>query len=565
MISVFGGYNHNIRIGDGEFYDTENLTSSYYPVLSTRPSRGMFNASVSPSGLIAKDVLCYVDGSYFVHGENRVYLGIVDNGEQRILVSMGSYVIILPDKKYINTEDYADNGNIEAAKVTAGTVRLSLCNPEGITYGSMAVGPVAPASPENLAYWLDTSGKPHALKRYAAQTSSWVSVATTYVRIEAAGIGADFKEGDGITISGITAEGAKDLNTSMLVMARGDDYIVVTGILDEVVTQDTPITVSRRMPNMDFIIESGNRLWGCRYGTAVNGEFVNEIYACKLGDFKNWIVFAGISTDSYAATVGTDGEFTGAIAHMGYPLFFKEGCIHKVYGSYPANYQIQTTTCRGVQLGSHRSLAIVNEVLYYKSRSSVCAYDGSLPVDISEALGGVAYGGAVAGAIGNKYYVSMADESGTYHLFVYDTVRTIWHREDNTRVREFCAHRGELYYVDGFGRAIRTILGSGIPSDAVISWRAETGILCTDSPDKKYVSGLDVRMALDVRSMIDIYIQYDSCGEWEHVYTAIGESLQSFPVPIRPRRCDHMRLLFKGRGPATIFSICKTIEEGSDL
>ena len=204
------------------------------------------------------------------------------------------------------------------------------------------------------------------------------------------------------------------------------------------------------MPNMDFIVESGNRLWGCKYGVAVNGQIVNEIYASKLGDFKNWNSFAGISTDSYAASVGTDGQFTGAITHLGYPIFFKENCMHKVYGNYPANYQIQTTACRGVQRGCERSLAIVNEVLYYKARSGVCAYDGSLPMEISSALGDEAYSNAVAGSLGNKYYISMVDSKKQWSLFVYDTLKGMWHREDSTRAIVFCNCRGDLYYIDYF-------------------------------------------------------------------------------------------------------------------
>ena len=43
MIDVFGGYNHNLRIGEGEFYDMKNLTSSDYPVLSPRPQRGVYS------------------------------------------------------------------------------------------------------------------------------------------------------------------------------------------------------------------------------------------------------------------------------------------------------------------------------------------------------------------------------------------------------------------------------------------------------------------------------------------------------------------------------------------
>ena len=56
---------------------------------------------------------------------------------------------------------------------------------------------------------------------------------------------------------------------------------------------------------------------------------VNELYACKLGDFKNWNCFLGISTDSYVASVGTDGPWTGAVTYLGNPIFFKETCLHK--------------------------------------------------------------------------------------------------------------------------------------------------------------------------------------------------------------------------------------------
>ena len=565
MISAFKGYNHNLRIGDNEFYDMKNLTSSNYPVLSLRPKRGVYASPTSPSGLIAKDSLCYIDGRYFIMNEYRIDLGLTDDGVQRTLVSMGAYVIIMPDKKYVNTADITDFGDIEAIVRTTDTVSFQLCKVDGTDYGDMTVQDEEPSEPANMALWIDTSTTPHTLKQYSSASAMWVSIATTYIKISATGIGKPFAEGDGVTISGVASEDLQDLNSTMLIMARGDNYIVVTGILDTVTSQEEVITVSRRMPYMDFMIESENRLWGCRYGTDINGNVVNELYACKLGDFKNWNCFAGISTDSYVVSLGTDGQFTGAITHLGYPLFFKETCLHKVYGNYPANYQIQTTTCRGVQKGSSRSLAIVNEVLYYKSGTAICSYDGSLPVGISEALGEVSYSGAVAGTIGNKYYISMADPQGLYHLFVYDTMRGMWHLEDNTQAKEFCTCRGELYYIDAADTNIHTVLGSGTVNTAKIPWMAETGILGTDSPDKKYISRLVIRMYLEVTSEMDVYIQYNSMGEWEHLFTILGKDLQSFPIPIRPRRCDHLRLRLVGKGEAKIFSICKTTEQGSDV
>lgn len=567
MIDVFGGYNHNLRISESEFYDMTNLTSSDYPVLSPRQKRGVYASPASAQGMVAKDALCYVDGSDFIINDYRVAMNLstAEEDNPKTLISMGAYVIIMPDKKYINTADLSDYGSIEATVTTSSTVTFELCKLDGSGYSDVVTQSTAPLNPENMDLWIDTSSVPHTLKQYSTTNAMWISIATTYIKISATGIGKPFSVNDGVKISGIKDASLSDLNNTMVVWERGDDFIVVTGILDYVIAQDEPITVTRQMPNMDFIIESENRLWGCRYGTDVSGNVVNEIYASKLGDFKNWNCFMGLSTDSYAATVGTDGQFTGAITHLGYPLFFKEGFVHKIYGNYPANYQIQTTACRGVQKGCSKSLAIVNEILYYKSRSAVCAYDGSLPVEMSSALGDVVYSNAVAGTVGNKYYISMMDASGSYHLFVYDSARGMWHREDDTQAVEFCTCRGELYYIDKADGKIKTILGSGNAAEEKIKWMAESGIIGTSSPDKKYISRLDIRLSIEVGTVIDIYIQYDSCGEWEHIHQMLGAKLRSFSIPIRPKRCDHLQLRIDGEGSAKIFSICKTVEQGSEV
>lgn len=567
MIDVFKGYNHNLRIGSGEFYDMKNLSSQYYPVLSPRPQRGLYAESGENYGLISKDALCYVDGEDFVINNYHVPMKL--NSEPKTLISMGAYVIIMPDKKYVDTENFATQTqfNIEEENTTTGQTTFTLCKLDGTEYKDATVSNTEPSDPQNLDLWIDTSTTPNSLKQYAATTELWTSIATTYIKISSIGIGAGIAEGDGVAISGITDTSLADLNNTMVVWARGDDYIVVVGMLKELKTQaaNKPITVTRKMPNMDFIIESGNRLWGCRYGVALNGEVVNEIYASKLGDFKNWNSFAGISTDSYVASVGTDGQFTGAITYLGYPIFFKENHMHKVYGNYPANYQVQTTACRGVQKYCSKSLAIVNETLYYKARSGVCAYDGSLPTEISSAFGDISYSNAVAGALGNKYYISMMDEDEEYHLFVYDSAKGMWHREDNTHALQFCANRGDLYYIDDTDKWIKSVKGSGTTEKLPIKWEAVTGIIGTDSPDKKYISRLDARLLLAPGSTVTFYAEYDSSEVWEHLHTMVGTTLRSFAVPIRPKRCDHLRLKIVGQGDAKIYSICKTIEQGSDV
>ena len=577
VTDVFAGYNHNLRINEGEFYDEENLCSDDYPLLSTRRHRGVYAAPAAAQGLIAKDALCYVDGTEFVINEKRIEMGLSIETEMcpKSLISMGAYVIILPDRKYINTADLSDFGSIEASYTSVSDVTFNLCTVDGAGLDVIA-GAAAPENPKNGEYWLDTSATPHTLKVYSETSAMWMSVVTTYVKISATGIGAQFEQYDGVTISGIVKTGVKDLNGSAIIWAKDENYIVVVGILDTEINQtaeEGAVTIARKMPEMDFVIESGNRLWGCKYGM-VDGKTVNEIYASKLGDFRNWNCFMGISTDSYAASCGTDGQWTGAITHLGYPLFFKENCLHKVYGTAPSSYQIQTTACRGVQKGSGKSLAIVNEVLYYKSRGGVCAYDGSLPTEISDAFGGVLYSDAVGGGHRNKYYLSMKNSGGIWNLFVYDARLGVWHREDNTHANAWCSCRDEMYYIDAADGKIRTVLGSGQTETEKIQWRAETGLFVSalssakysaSAADKKYVGRLMLRMALDPGATMQAYVEYDSSGVWEQLWSMTGKTLQTFTFPVRPRRCDHFRLRLVGQGGAKLYSLTKTLEKGSDL
>ena len=91
MVDVFRGYNHNLRISSGEFFNMKNMTSDHYPVLSPRSKRGVYAKPASPQGLIAKEKLCYVDGEDFVIGENRISMGLSTEVEDcpKELVSMG--------------------------------------------------------------------------------------------------------------------------------------------------------------------------------------------------------------------------------------------------------------------------------------------------------------------------------------------------------------------------------------------------------------------------------------------------------------------------------------------
>ncbi len=564
VTDTFAGYNHKLKIADGEFYDTRNLTSEYYPLLAERRKRGLVKQLTAPGGLLGKEKLAYVDnGVLYYDGEATGLTGLTPGEKQ--LVSMGAYICIFPDKKYYNTADANDRGSMEAYYTSTGAVKYTMCRVDGTDYGTATVSTAAPEEPENAALWIDTSKETHVLKQWSSATKEWVSIPTVYTKVQFISKGelpGLFEEYDGVTIGGAEA----DVNGDKVIYAMGGsesefDYIVVTGLLEQAVTQETgSVSLSRSVPQMDFICESQNRLWGCYYGS--DGEqSLNEIYCCALGDFKNWRQYMGLSTDSWTASVGSDGSWTGAVNYLGYPTFFKEDRIHRVSISTSGAHSINETACRGVQKGSEKSLAVVNEILLYKSRSDVCAYQGGFPAKVSEALGDGLYSDAAAGTVRDRYYISMKDSNGKAQLFVYDVGKKLWMHEDGFEADCFARVGDELYALSG--KLLYAMQGSTGEKEPYISWMAETGMLYYQQPDQKYVSNFSLRLSLEEGAELTIYIEYDSTGEWERKGTIKFRGTKAVNVPIRPRRCDHMRIRLEGKGRVRLYSIAKLVTYGS--
>ena len=227
----------------------------------------------------------------------------------------------------------------------------------------------------------------------------------------------------------------------------------------------------------------------------------------------------------------------------------------------PASFRLQTTQCPGVQLGSSRSLARIGQTLFYKSPEGVCAYDGAVPVEVSQSLGKTRYTRAAAGALGSRYYISMQEAGGGYHLFVYDAPRGLWHREDSSEIHCFCPCRGDLFYVNQAGEII-SVSGQGEP-EGPFPWYLETGPLGGLSPDCKQLSRLSLKVELGGR--MALYVRYDRETAWLPLARIQATELKTLTLPVAVRRCDHLRLRLEGTGPMRLHALAKTMEWGSDV
>lgn len=504
--TAFGGLDHNAAVRDGYFYDMENLSGALYPVLSPRKGRTTVRTLAKPNGLFARDKLCWVDGTDFYY--DGAVKGQVTDSEKRF-ARLGSYVLIFPDKVYYNagTDEF---GALEAS--WTGTVRFT-----------------------NYVYDAESSEAEEVYQGNAITTS---------------GTAFPFEAGEAVEITGSTTETNNRTSVIREVLNDGRMLVFTNNTFTEAGSQS--VTLARKVPDMDFFCENENRLWGCNE---------NEIYACALGNPKRWYNLEGLATDSYAVTVGSDGDFTGAVSFLGYAMFFKEDAIHKMYGSKPSNFQAMSSAVSGVTAGSADSMAIAGETLFYLSRTGIVSYQGGVPTVISAALGTQAFQQAVGGTDGQRYYVSLR-QGDAWTLYCYDTRTGLWHKEDGVHARWFARSDGVLYYLDATDNTLYSV-GTGDCTD--VHWMAETGDFTDGGPDKAGVLRLQMRFEPDAGTMVTVSLQFDSDGVWRPVRTVTADRKKSVILPIVPRRCDHWRVRIEGTGGCRLYGLTREYYAGSML
>ncbi|MBR6650589.1 MAG: hypothetical protein IKL36_04175 [Clostridia bacterium] len=565
-IAGFRGLDRRVGMGANSFYNMTNMSGKEPNCISTRNKRGkldlnatkinsFISTDVKIDGVIRENVFITLGGdrlkAYYYENnilKTKILMSTADfTSNENCMIASGGYLYFFPDNKYVNLMNLGDKGNLGAkVDLPYGANDEFFFETEFISTDEKGIDQVNDSGYVKIVckkYKNDTSQKGEYVSNFNY----------TY----------EFNEDDFIEIHGTVFDGLYKI----AYIPETDDYLVVKGYLDSDFSQnDSLVTISRNIPEMDYVTAAGNRLWGCRYGINEKGQPVNEIYACRLGDAKNWYSFEGISTDSYSVSVGVDGVFTGAITYEGDPFFFKEDSVLRIYGSRPSDFKVITNNIRGIENGSSKSLVIVDDTLYYKTYNGIVAYNGGMPYNIDEALGSEIYRNAAAGCRCGNYYVSMENECGEYELFVYDTSEKEWYREDNMKVTEFCRSGNELYMLvdSDDGSKIYSVGGEGeVDNEKTIFWSLESPDIDYYLAGKKATTKLEIKLKLSEGSYFNAEISYDGDRNW-HKIAAENGPLRCISVVLRPRRCDSFRLRFSGHGEVSFVSMTRYTTESGD-
>ena len=597
LLRAFGGLNEGYACTEAEYAAGENFSARDFPALSTRPPRCRLRTLRDVNGLYCRSGLlavCGRDLHYIPEQGEEVTLPQALTDGPKTLVGLGAKVLIFPDKAAFDTAtgQLTPLGALWQSE-NAQSIEFAPCDGAGRVYAVHSYGETEPENPSDGQVFLKTRNtetpwrQDGGLEIYSATSGNWSAVTLEYCRIRAKGLGKLFHQWDTVTLTGVPTGAAgqwEQLDGDRILYAVEEDWMVIKALpqgeryygrlvctpgaaqwtsLDGKQTLPCPaaekITMERRIPDMEFLTECDNRVWGC-------SSKENVIYSCKLGDPTNWYSYRGIAADSYAVTVGTDGAFTGAASCMGSVLFFKENVLHKIYGARPSDFQLSTLRCRGVAKNAARSLCVMDETLYYLSAGGIMAWDGSLPVRISAQLDPAALDhvdSAEGGSLDGRYYLQLTRTRGgttQRRMLVYDAEKGLWHQEGPAAQR-MAGSGSQLYFWDGEALWAADARREPDPQgeESCIPFALETGEQGLDDAEERYLSRWTVRLSAAVPSRVELAVCYDG-GSWETVgqlFAAPGTG--SYDLAFVPRRHGRLRLRLRGTGQITLHAVARTL------
>lgn len=355
-----------------------------------------------------------------------------------------------------------------------------------------------------------------------------------------------FRKGDGLKIAG----SAKNTKTIIVRSVEPKKLTFYENSFEA--EENVTVTLSRDIPDLEHICESNYRLWG---------TMGNSIYGSAYSDPFNFQVFDGLAGDSYYIDVGTEGEFTGCVPYSSHICFFKEHTLHKLYGNKPANFQLLTSQVYGVQAGCERSIVTINETVFFKGVHGVYAYAGGIPELMSSNFGPARFTDACATTDGERYYISMKKD-GVWSLFVYDTLRAIWLKEDDLGCVDMAFHDGHVYLLAEDGGLYKA---GGTADLSEIEWSATLCPFNEVYNERKVYSRFHLRLELDEGAWIQVEVRRDKGLKWHQVYTGHNHRARTLTVPIMPERCDSVEIRISGKGGCLLRTLVREFSVGSDV
>lgn len=584
----FGGLKHCRSCSDGEIYDMDNITLDEFPLIKTRKPRKRF-ASINREFVVdfyadnGQVLYTNTNGDLFIHGIGKMAKNL-QNGRKKF-VRFGNRVVVLPDKILLNMT-YKILGILDFVSELPET---------GNTFGdAYAVSNFQTEwSHRNIYVWngnewifMRQFDQPMSISDQRNQPLIGTYVSGNYGTLNSVLMGNSagvylnrgWKVGDAVKISGCTK--VEKNNKTVIIRDIVDveagalfvfsDYAFETPDSSEnAYNEEGIITLERVVPDMDFMFECNNRLWGAKGKT---------IYASKLGDPTNWYFFDGLSIDSWSIDTQSKGNIVGGWGDY-YPYFLREDGMTIVCGSVPSGYQCyDKSAVPGLKKGEERSIAHAGAYTLWLSREGMVLFGDDTGRIMKDIFRDWDLNDIKAVSAGTKaYFLCWTEKEHNYEMdhviFCFDSRTGLWEKQDGARYTELAYDGGVLYgLMPAEERSDINILNGGTElqenDETEIYSNVQFGDFYSDTENRKATDLLLLRLEMEPNAELDVYIKYDSCAEYELLETISGGEngirKRTIDIPITPRRCDHYHIMLMGHGQWTLYAMSRNIRTGSE-
>lgn len=553
QISVFGGINRSDTKSDNELTNASNMSCEKYPCLCSAKSAAehtktdmTINGAIDYNGLFYTTFEQSTGKLYANHNGETTLIGENTSNDSRYFAGMSDNILIMPDKvmysvseksttPLTDTQNFDVNSAIERAHSQMPGISSSI--PKGVaTLTSSKI------ISNTLVYGVYSSYMfcPKKLKQdefifVKMQITSGDSLTDEKYN----DLIKTLAEGMFIKITGITSY-FHSIIDDRIEDVYSIDFEGGINISEDDTMTITQITVEKRLPDLTHICTYGNRIWGVEK---------NSIRCSRLGDGSVWEDFSADSFGTlpsacFSLEVDSGGEFTAICEYNGNIMAFKENCVHKIYGTHPENYTLQTQSLKGVQKGAGDTLVNINGVLYYKSIDGFYTYNGGVPVCISDKLDNNFR--AIYSATDGINYFTIIERDTKREILIYNTRFRIWHSKNADGVFMLLYSANSLHTISA--NSIQKLNADS----CYTKWKFEFEFDENTFYQKRYM-----RLLLDYDLKKNGYFKTTAIYDDNHVlnftsgdYTVSpnGESIINLPFV----KCRKINIVFEGSGDFTL-------------
>lgn len=568
----FGGLNLTQSYSPGEMVSCSGISHMEYPAVTQRQKSTRVLECVSPTAAMLGDKVCVAadDGLYY-DGKKVADLSV----GKKVIASLGKKIVVFPDKVYYDTEkeesgDLSGECKSNGEKVTftensvsvpADTYKVTekreTCTFSADSYiftytaGSFSrdnvnligftLKPVSQLS-EGAIFHEQCEKNQYRVVinvEYSEEKQEYLVLNRLLSSDDAT---KDFfsklNEGDMIEISGCVAT---TNNISARITAKTGTKLTFSDGTFVPGSETENITFKRKIPDFECVCSYENRLWGCEG---------NTVYASKLGDVANYFIYDNLSTDSFAVSSNSAGDFTGCISYGNCCLFFKENSCYKLYGTRPSNFQLSECFGIGMKKEDAGSLVHASGKVLYKGISGVYVFYGGIPQRISDKLGDIRMRNAVAGSDGRYYYLTADTDEGTQE-FVWDMERDLWCKSGITDT---------LGYFFG-GESFHRLTRNGMDrleneADENALWSVTLCPFDENAYKTKNYSRIHIRAELFEGAHIKTEVKSDD-GKWVTVNISHGDKRKYISIPCRVQKSHRIQIRISGKGRSVLESLVR--------